>query len=244
LKIIPVIDVLNGIAIHAIRGERKKYQPLRSMLCKSSDPLDIAVTFKALGFKSLYLADLDAIGGKSPNLYLYKQIVAKTSLKLIVDAGIADVAKAKKVLETGVAKIIIGTETLGDLDFLNQAVEAFGKNKIIVSMDLKEGKISSLSDAIKSMDVSSFAQKLVDIGISQIILLDLSRVGTEHGTNSVALEKILKKTGPDLFIGGGVKGIIELEELRQLGVSGALIATVLHNRKLKVDELKANGFLA
>ena len=239
-----MIDVLNGIAVHAIRGERNKYQPLRSILCKSSDPLDIAVTFKALGFKSLYLADLDSIKGKSPNLYIYNQIVAKTSLELIVDAGIADIAKAKKVEETGVEKIIIGTETLGDLDFLSQAVEAFREDKIIVSIDLKKGKIVSLSNAIKSMDVSSFAQKLADIGISQIILLDLSRVGTEHGTNSIVLEKILEKTSPDLFIGGGVKGIKELEKLRQLGVSGALIATVLHNGKLKVDELKANGFLA
>jgi phosphoribosylformimino-5-aminoimidazole carboxamide ribotide isomerase len=127
LKIIPVIDVLNGTAVHAIRGERKQYQPLKSVLCRSADPLDIALTFKSLGFKSLYLADLDAILGKPANFSLYQQIIAKTSLELMIDAGIADIAKAKKVLKTDVTEIIIGTETLRSLDFLNQAVKTFGE---------------------------------------------------------------------------------------------------------------------
>jgi phosphoribosylformimino-5-aminoimidazole carboxamide ribotide isomerase len=243
LKIIPVIDVLNGIAVHGVRGERKQYKPLRSILCNSSDPLDLTVTFESLGFMNLYLADLDAILEIAANFSLYKQIVAKTSLDLMVDAGVANIAKAKKVLDTGVIKIIIGTETLRSFDFLNQAVQAFGENKIIVSIDLKEGQMLSRSDAVKSMDATSFAQKLEDIGVSQIILLDLSRVGTEHGTKSVALENILEKTSLDVFVGGGIGGIKELEELRRFGVSGALIATILHNGKLNVDELKSNGFL-
>ncbi len=243
MKIIPVIDVLNGIAVHAIQGERNKYQPLRSIICRSSDPIDIAVTFKSLGFKSLYLADLDAILGKPANLSLYKQIVSNTNLELMVDAGTADIAKAKKVLESGITKIIIGSETLCGFDFLMQAVESFGEDKILVSIDLKEGKVLSLSDAIKSIDATSFAQKIEGVGVSQIIILDLSRVGTEHGINSFVLENIHEKTSLDVFVGGGISGIQELKELRRLGVSGALIATVLHNGKLKVEQLKSNGFL-
>ena len=239
-----MIDVLNGIAVHAIRGERKQYQPLRSILCKSVDPLEIALTFASLGFKSLYLADLDAILGKSASFNLYQRIIAKTNLELMVDAGIADITKAKKVLETGVTKIVVGSETLSSLDFLHQAAKAFGEDKIIVSIDLKEGRVLSLSEAIKSTDAISFAQKVASIGISQIILLDLDRVGTEHGINSAVLENILEKTSLEVFVGGGINGIQELEELRRHGVSGALIATVLHNGKLKVDELKSNSFLA
>ena len=243
MKIIPVIDVLNGIAVHALRGQRKQYHQLSSNLCKSADPLDIALTFAFLGFKSLYMADLDAILGKEANLSLYQQIATKTDLELMVDAGIADISKAKKVLKTGVTKIIIGSETLHSLGFLNQVVKAFGEDKIIVSIDMKGEKILSISETIKSMDSISFAQKLAQIGISQIILLDLGRVGTEHGINSVLLENLLEKTTLEVFVGGGIKGIQELEELRILGVSGALIATVLYNGKLQVDELKSNSLL-
>jgi len=243
MKVIPVIDVLNGVAVHGIRGERERYQPLKSTLCKSADPLDIALTFESLGFSSLYLADLDAILGKSANFDIYRQIMAQTSLDLMVDAGIADITKAKKVLATEVSKIVIGSETLSSLDFLGQAVKAFGEDKVVVSIDLKEGKLLSVSEAIASMDAVSFAQKLRKIGINKIILLDLDRVGTEHGINLALLRSVIEKTGVEVLVGGGIKGIQELEELRKLGVSGALVATILHNGKLEVDELKSAGFL-
>ena len=218
MKIIPVIDVLNGVAVHGVRGERERYQPLKSTLCKSADPLDIASTFESLGFSSLYLADLDAILGKSTNFSIYRQIMTQTRLDLMVDAGIADIARAEEVLATEVSKIVIGSETLGSLDFLGQAVKAFGEGKVVVSIDLKEGKVLSVSEAIASMDAVSFAQELRKIGIDQIILLDLDRVGTEHGINLALLRSVLEKTGVKVLVGGGIRSLQELEELRKLGV--------------------------
>ena len=243
MKVIPVIDVLNGVAVHGIRGERERYQPLKSTLCRSADPLDIALTFESLEFSSLYLADLDAILGKSANFNIYRQIMTQTRLDLMVDAGIADITKAKKVLATEVSKIVIGSETLNSLDFLGQAVKAFGEDKVVVSIDLKKGKVLSVSEAIASMDAVSFAQKLRKIGINQIIFLDLDRVGTEHGINLALLRSVLEKTEVEVLVGGGIKSLQELEELGKLGVSGALVATILHNGKLEVDELKSAGFL-
>jgi len=243
MKVIPVIDVLNGVAVHGIRGERERYQPLKSILCRSADPLEIALTFESLGFSSLYLADLDAILGKSANFNIYRQIMTKTSLDLMVDAGIADITSAEKVLATEVSKIVIGSETLDSLDFLGQAVKVFGEDKIVVSIDRKEGKVLSVSEAIASMDAVSFAQKLASIGVRQIILLDLDRVGTEHGINLTLLRNVLETTGVEVLVGGGIRSLQELEELRKLGVSGALVATILHNGKLDVDELKSASFL-
>ena len=244
MNVIPVIDVLNGAAVHGIRGERKRYQPLNSILCRSADqPLNIASAFKSLGFSSLYLADLDAIMGKSANFNIYNQIVAQTSLDLMVDAGITDINKAEKVLATDVPKIVVGSETLGNLDFLGQAVKTFGKDKVVVSIDLKKGKVLSASEAIAAMDFISFAQELGNVGINQIIVLDLDRVGTEHGLNLPLLKTVIEETGVEVLVGGGIQSIQELEQLRKLGFSGALIATILHNGKLEVNELKSKGFL-
>ena len=243
MKIIPVVDVLNGIAVHGIRGERKRYQPLKSLLFTSVDPAQIASAFESLGFSSLYLADLDAILSESVNFSVYRQITAKTSLDLMVDAGIADLTKAEKVLETGVSKIVIGTETLGSLDFVGQAVAAFGEDKVVVSIDQKDGKLLSASEAVASMDAVSVAQKLVNLGVRNAILLDLGRVGTEHGIDNTVLKTILETTDIKVMVGGGIRSLQELETLRNLGASGALVATVLHNGKVTVDELKAAGFL-
>ena len=243
MKIIPVIDVLNGIAVHGIRGERKRYQPLKSILCKSADPIEIASAFESLGFGSLYLADLDAILGKTANFSVYRQIMTETSLDLMVDAGVADIAKAREVMDAGVSKIVTGSETLRSLGFVSHAVSAFGEDKIVVSIDQKGGKVLSASDSIALMDAVSFAQKLASLGVRQIILLDLDRVGTEHGINRTVLRTLLEQTRVEVLVGGGIRSLQELEQLRTLEVSGALVATVLHNGKVTVDELKAAGFL-
>jgi phosphoribosylformimino-5-aminoimidazole carboxamide ribotide isomerase len=243
MKIIPVIDVLNGVAVHGVRGERERYQPLRSILCKSADPLDIALTFESLGFTDLYLADLDAILGKSANFNVYQQIMNETSLNLMVDAGISDVGRAEEVLNTKVSKIVVGSETLEGLDFLDQAIKSFGEDRIIVSIDLKKGKVMSVSETISSLDAVSFSQKLGKMGVNQIIILDLDRVGTEQGISLALIKNILNKDGVEVLVGGGLRSLRELEELRDLGVSGALVATILHNGKLQIDELKSAKFL-
>jgi len=70
-KIIPVIDILNSKAVHAIKGERAKYKPLESKLIKSSDPIEIIKVLKQeFNFREFYIADLDAIIKNRPNLEL------------------------------------------------------------------------------------------------------------------------------------------------------------------------------
>ena len=244
MKVIPVIDILNGVAVHGICGERKRYQPLKSVLCESAEhPLNIVSAFNSLGFSSMYLADLDAILKNSANFSIYRQIISNTDLYLMVDAGIADMAKAEEVLATGASKVVVGSETLGSLDFLGQAVKTYGSDRVLVSMDLKEGKLLSTSETIAAMDSILFAQELGKIGVEQIIVLDLGRVGTEHGINLPLIKTIIEKTGVEVLVGGGIRGLKELEQLRTLGVSGTLVATILHNGKLEVDQLKSAGFM-
>ena len=243
MKIIPVIDVLNGIAVHGVRGERKQYKPLKSLLCSSYKPTEIAYTFELLGFDSLYLADLDAIMKNIVNYSIYQQITEKTSLNLMIDAGISNIKKTEKVLKTGTSRIIIGSETLKGLDFVEKCVNAFGENKIVVSVDQKGGKLLGKSQTITSLDAVSFAKKLEDLGIHQIILLELDRVGTENGTNLILIRNILEKTKLKVIVGGGIRNLQEIKELSSLGVSGALVATILHNGKVSVEDLKSEGFL-
>jgi len=243
LKVIPVLDVLNGVAVHAIRGKRREYRPLKSVLSTSAEPLDVALAFKSFGFNALYLADLDAILEKPANFALYKQIKAKTGLDLMVDAGINDIKKARKVLEAGVSKIVIGTETLNSLAFVSQAIKSFGKDQVIVSIDLMEGKPMGISETIKSMDVASLVKTLEKMSVNRIIILDLTRVGTQCGVNLTMLRDVLEKTKVEVLAGGGIRGIEDLEDLKNIGVVGSLTATALHKGKITADELKSAGLL-
>lgn len=242
MKVIPVIDILNGKAVHAVRGIRNQYQPLQSSLCNSAEPLAVAEAFRNLGFNLLYVADLDAIIDCSTNFEVFRQISAKTGLTLLVDAGITNLERANKLLETGVSKLIIGTETLQNKDFVAKAVQEFGSNHILISLDLKGEKVLTRPEFDGPKNVISLLEEFKATGVLQVIVLDLLRVGSGEGVNLDFIKKAMD-VGLDVYVGGGVRNIQDLVELKNIGVSGALVATALHSGKITIKQLKENDLL-
>jgi phosphoribosylformimino-5-aminoimidazole carboxamide ribotide isomerase len=243
LKIIPVIDILNGVAVHAVRGKRNEYQPLKSVLCNSANPLAVAAAFKCCGFKELYIADLDAILGKRSNSSVLQRIAEETGLELMVDTGVSSLEAAKHLFCSRIAKVIVGTETLPKLDFLEELMRIYGSEKIVVSVDLKQGKVLSVSEQVASMDALELAVKLERLGIGEVIVLDLARVGSGEGVDMALIANMLDRLKIRVDVGGGVRDIDDLVALSQLGVHGVLLATALHSGKISMPELKRLSLL-
>jgi phosphoribosylformimino-5-aminoimidazole carboxamide ribotide isomerase len=242
LRIIPVIDVLDGVAVHAVRGMRKEYKPLRSVLSPSSDPIDIAKAFKRSGFGEVYVADLNSIIGEGNNLRVVKQVAMESGLRLMVDAGIANVEGAKNVLNHGASEVIIGTETLTNIGFAEEAVQLLGTDRVVVSLDLRNGQLLANFGADVFPDAVAVLRELQKKGVKRIIVLDLARVGSEEGVDLGFLHSVLWVAGLDVFVGGGVRNIDDLRVLSSMGIAGVLLATALHSGKIAVDELAAAGF--
>ena len=243
MKVIPVIDILNSIAVHAFRGKRSEYQPLRSVLCDSVDPLEVAKTFEKLGFGELYVADLDAIIDCSTSFQVLQRIADETGLKLMVDAGVTSMERARSLLESGVSKLVIGTETLQNESFVEEAVRVFGGDRVIVSLDLKGDKVLVRPGFDGSADPIFLLRDFEEMGVSQVVVLDLTRVGSGEGVNVDFLKKVLRSLRMDVYVGGGVRNMADLIELKSVGVSGVLVATSLHSGKISVEELRRTGLL-
>ena len=242
MKIIPVIDILNGIAVHAVKGKRSEYKPLQSNLIKSTDPQEIAEVLYELGFKELYIADIDAIIDCSSNFDQLKQIVEKINVALMVDAGVTSLERAYQLLETGVAKIVVGTETLSSKNFIVDMLKRFGRDRILVSLDLKDGKVLVQPSFSGPVEPIQLLKEFKSLGLSEVIVLDLSRVGSREGVDFDFLKKIIEETGFDIYIGGGVRDLKDLNDLKKIGVVGVLIGTSLHTGKISIEELKGEGF--
>ena len=243
MKVIPVIDILNGVVVHAVRGKRHEYQPLQSILCKSVEPLEVAKSFKKLGFNEVYIADLDAITGGAVNFQVFKRIAKETKLKLMVDAGASNLETAEKLLASGVSKVVIGTETLCSKGFVAEAVKLFGSERVIVSLDLNGEKVLTQLDLEGCKSPPRLLRDFKEMGVSEVIVLDLTRVGSGGGVNVDFLKKALEQAATGVFVGGGVRDINDLVELKELGVSGVLVATALHSGKISIGELKKAGLL-
>ena len=243
LKVVPVIDVLNGVVVHAVRGKRSEYKPLDSILFKSVEPVEVAKAFRNIGFGELYVADLDAIIDCSSDFQTLKNIADETELKLMVDAGVTSIERAQKLLDSGVSKLIIGTETLQKKSFVAEAVKLFGSERVVVSLDLKGNKILVKMGFDGCNDPMCLMREFKKMGVSQVIVLDLARVGSGEGVNVDFLKKVIAEEGVDVYVGGGVRDIDDLVALKNLGVSGVLVATALHMGKISIDTLKQHGLL-
>jgi phosphoribosylformimino-5-aminoimidazole carboxamide ribotide isomerase len=243
LKVIPVLDILNGIAVHAVKGQRSQYQSLQSNLTKSTNPTEIAKTFKTLGFSKLYIADLDAIIDCRSSFGNLKQIADESGLELLVDAGITSIQRAQLLMQNGVHTLIVGTETLQNKTFVAEAIKQFGNKRVLLSLDLKGGKVLVGQGFTGPTQPLELLRELKLMGLSQVVVLDLSRVGSGEGVDLAFLKQIKDTLGIDVYVGGGVRNIDDLIGLEKIGVSGALIATSLHTGKISVSELKQKGFL-
>jgi phosphoribosylformimino-5-aminoimidazole carboxamide ribotide isomerase len=197
-----------------------------------------------MGFEELYVADLDAILGDRPSLHLYKHLGKTAGSRLMVDAGIANLADAKAVLATGVSCLIIGTETLTDPKFVKEAVDKFGFRSLCVSLDMRRGRLLTNAVKLNNSDPVSAAKYFETLGISSFIALDLERVGSLEGLDEHLLEALVKTVGGEIIAGGGIRNVRDLKSLQSLGVNGALIATSLHSGAVTIKQLRDSNLVA
>ena len=242
MRVIPVLDVLDGVVVHAIKGRRKEYKPLKSVICESANPVDVAMALKTLGFSWLYFADLNAITGKGDNFSALMAIVEKTGLQLMVDAGVSSMEKAELILQHRTSKIIIGTETLTNTGFIEEAISSFGAERVVVSLDTQNRQILGRFNLEEFQTPLSLLLEFQRMGLIQVVLLDLARVGSKQGIDEAFVSEVLDNVSFNLLVGGGVRDMNDLLRLDEIGVYGVLLATALYSGTIAVKDLSAAGF--
>lgn len=223
MEIIPVLDLMSGMAVSGKSGQRDTYEPLKTVYSSSPDPVEIAISLKRQGAKHIYIADLDAIEGAGSNLELVRKI--NHLLPVILDWGVKDFQSFKFALDFA-EKIIVATETLKSLEEMDKIIRTFSKKRIVISLDIKDGQVLS---KIPSLTLDKLKSKLMELKPEEIILLDISGVGTEKGFNKTLLDEF--RGWESLILGGGITPE-ELETLKKKGINKFLMGTALHSGQL------------
>lgn len=231
MQIIPVIDLLDGVVVHAKKGERQHYQAIKSLLTHSSKPLDVvAALLEYFPFKQLYIADLNGIQKlkQTPSNFAHIENIAKQfpELELWIDAGINSIGE-KRYWEMINAKLILGSENFSDLaQFLAVQSEL---RKFVLSLDYMP---YGYQGPIELVESTQYWPK-------DVILMSLGNVGANNGINTKILQKYNTYTKKfNLYSAGGVSNINDLKLLDTNGMQGALIATALHLKQISPQELE------
>jgi phosphoribosylformimino-5-aminoimidazole carboxamide ribotide isomerase len=237
MRVIPVIDLKSGAAVHAVRGERERYRPLRSRLCAGSDPVQVTLAVReSLGLDELYVADLDAIAGGPGQRELVAELAREA--RVVVDAGVTEVAGVRRLLEQGVARVVIGTETLPGQAALARLRAVLPDAPLVLSLDLRAGRVLSPDPELARLGAAEALARLAHSGVREVIVLDLARVGTGSGPDFALMGGLCARFPElELLAGGGVRDASDLHALAEAGAAGALVATALHSGAIAATDL-------
>ncbi len=228
-QVIPVLDLKEGGVVHARRGERGRYLPLRSSLCAGNGPKEVVGGLLGLfPFRSMYVADLDAIGGNGDNMAVLTGL--KTAFPQVcfwVDAGFRQPDEVRGFLAHGLGDPVQGSESLPGLEPLAALKADPAWRNIVLSVDFRD-RVIGPSDLLER----------TDLWPQRVIVMTLARVGSGEGPDWERLAEV-RHAAPhvDLFAAGGVRHGGDLQDLAEQGVAGALVATALHDGRIGAAEL-------
>ena len=234
--IIPVIDLKDGLVVHACAGKhahagkRAEYRPLATPFGPPHDAAAIVRALLGITFSPvLYIADLNAILGRGNNFDVCRDLAnAFPDTALWIDAGFSDVSDCAFWLPLG-ATLVIGSETVASLEAWDNIRGSFGQN-IVLSLDFDEQGLRGPRAVVA--DPALWPDRL--------ILMSLGLVGTEKGPDLQRLKETLRLAGDrSVFVAGGVSGLDDIAQVADGGARGVLAATALHSGAVTQKEIAA-----
>jgi phosphoribosylformimino-5-aminoimidazole carboxamide ribotide isomerase len=227
MKIIPVIDLKNKIAVSASQGNRDYYQPIKSNLSASSHVEDIIDGFLSIyPFKTIYIADLNAITNTGSNQQLIDNIIERyNTIEFWIDSG----RKADDISITSANKYrpILGSESQTPLSL--QKIRSLSNNYILSLDFFPTTGYSGPSELLNNSSVWP----------DDIIIMNLGGVGTNSGPDIGQLECFCQQYPEKNFIAaGGIRNKRDLLKLKEIGVNYALVASALHSGVINRETIK------
>ena len=214
MKIIPVIDLKDGLVVHARLGLRDQYQAIHTPLCQSAELFQVMSAFLTLAdFDCFYIADLNAITGFGHHEALIAELLKTYPQKTFwIDSGYQTL---KDYADNHLP--VLGSECYSEDQVLE--LNTF-KKRFILSLDY------AASGALGA--TSLFSDQA--LWPETIIIMTLNRVGSQQGPDLETLTAFCKRYPEQRFVAaGGIRHNEDLQSLKLIGIQQALLASALHS---------------
>ncbi len=234
MTIIPAIDIINGKCVRLTKGDYTQQKVY------NVNPVEVAKQFADAGLQRVHIVDLDgAKAGKIINLAVLEAIASATNLVIDFGGGIKNINDVGSIFNAGASIATIGSLAVKRPELLEEWLMEFGAGKFLIGADVLEGKIKIsgwLEDG--GIDIFSFIGKMIGLGVTNIFCTDISKDGAMEGP-SVDLYKQIMDQHPEinLIASGGVTTIDDVEELKAIGCSGAIIGKAIYEGNISLQQL-------
>ena len=217
--IISSIDLKDGKVVQLRQG--------KDLVLERDNPDELIAEFDRYG--EVAIIDLDQAlrnvkpDGSTANTAILKSLLRSGNVR--VGGGIRDAKKAKELISLGAEKVIIGSAafTMSDgssgvnVAFLEQMAQSLGRERIIVSVDARDGKIT-VKGWTESAGIDLIeGAKAVEPYCSELLFTCVEREGTMTGIDMALVERLRAAVKCRLVVAGGVSTLEEVVALERLG---------------------------
>jgi phosphoribosylformimino-5-aminoimidazole carboxamide ribotide isomerase len=229
MQIIPVVDLMDARAVAASKGQRANYGPLSCPFCRGGDPQALVTAYlRVYPFRTLYVADIDAILGRPGNDGVIRRIRRSwPDLNMWIDSGLRGTNTSQFPGPRDLSTAVFGTESLRTW---NPSALPWERSDSVLSLDIRAGRLLGPPQIWQHPETWP----------RRVIVMTLAQVGTRAGPDFPALKRVIEHSPKSrVYAAGGVRGQADLERLSSLGVAGALVATAIHTGQLGAEAIAA-----
>ena len=231
--IFPAIDIKDKKCVRLTQGDFDKVNVY------GEDPSLMAKKWAGYGAEFIHVVNLngsrDEVGINDETL---AKVAKSVDVPIQVGGGIRDEKRVKELLDLGINRVIVGTMAIENKELLKELIEKYKADKIVVSIDAKNGKVATHGwEKVSDIDSVDLCKELEQIGVKTIVYTDISKDGTLEGPNFDIYKELSQKTSLDIIASGGVTSIDDVKRLLDMNMYGAIIGKALYDNRIDLKEV-------
>ena len=230
MKVIPAIDLMGGQVVRLFKGD-----PAQKTIY-SDDPIGVAKKWEAEGADMLHIVDLDATLSLGDNREIIKKIVSAVSIPVEVAGGLRSESLILEMAQIA-DRIVIGTLAFKDPELLQKIFSTLGKEKIVISVDHKDGYIVTHGwQTTTDVPLIDSMREFLAVGFSEFLLTNVNKDGTLQGPDLEFLESACKLNGANVISSGGISSISDIVPVKEKHAWGVILGKALYDGKISISE--------
>ena len=232
MEVIPAIDLIDGMCVRLYQGNYSR------KTVYDDDPAGVARRWESLGANRIHVVDLDgAKAGTPQNLDAIQRIAAAVSVPVQMGGGLRTLDDARRVMDHGVRRVMLGTVAVRDPDIVQAACAELGSDSVVVAVDSRDGQVAlsgwTSDTRIRATDLLS---RMAEAGVRTFLCTDISRDGTLQGPDYQLMAELVGVAGDGVIAAGGIASVEHLRRLAEVGVGGAVIGRALYTGDIDLAE--------
>ena len=230
MEMFPAVDVLRGMGVQLVPGER-------STATIYGTPREKAEGWINAGAKNIHVVNLDgAFSTSSENVKVIREVVAETDVFVQVGGGIRSIADARGWLDAGVDRIIVSTFATKEPKALTALADEFGSERIMAGVDARAGEIAVSGWQETAGDYIEWAQLFEQLGAGSLLYTNVDVEGLQAGIAQEPVKALIEAVSIPVVVAGGVSSVADVSALRRLGAAGCVLGSALYSGKIHLNE--------